>query len=74
MNKISTSSHKTQTGRHPNQSRHTRLQKTKDEVAPKLSSRNSPSKQTNHARRLPTHTNKVGDQPNNHWGLVYDSQ
>jgi len=27
------------------------------------------AKQTNHARRLPTHTKMVGDQPNDHSGL-----
>jgi len=27
------------------------------------------AKQTNHVRRLPIHTNKVGGQPNNHCGL-----
>jgi len=25
-------------------------------------------KQTNHSRRLSIHTNKVGGQPNDHWG------
>jgi len=27
------------------------------------------AKQTNHARRLPIHTNKEGGQPNDRWGL-----
>jgi len=27
------------------------------------------AKQTNHAHRLHIHTNKVGGQPNNQWGL-----
>jgi len=30
-------------------------------------------KQTILARHLPTHTNKVGGQPNDHWGLVHIS-
>jgi hypothetical protein len=31
-------------------------------------------KQTTLARRLPIHKNKVGGQPNDHWGLVHNSQ
>jgi len=30
-------------------------------------------KQTINARRLSIHTNKVGGQPNDHWGLVHNS-
>jgi len=50
--------------------------KAKDDVAPKLASSilTKQSKITNLARRLPIHTNKLGGQPNDHWGLDSISQ
>jgi hypothetical protein len=47
-----------------------------NEVASKLSSRNTPkqSKTIIHALRLPIHTNKEGGQPNDHWWLVHTPQ
>ena len=53
----------------PNQSPKLRLPKQREELGPRLASSILTRKATNIARRLPIHTNKVGGQPNDHWGL-----
>jgi len=57
-----------------NQSRHSKTPKAKRGSSKANLQQLTKLKQTTPARRLPNHTNKVGGQLNDYWGLVHNSQ